>query len=215
MSSIVPARTTVPRSSTTICWHSRSTSPSRCVHRITLLPVSAIRSSSSCSIADPPGRVQAVGRFVEQQQLRIVHQRRGQLQPLQVAGGVFFQPPIAQLAQADVVEHLVGSASGVAMRHAVQIAGEGHELDALEHRHDGRSSRACSPPGPRSSARAAANIAAQDRAAAGVGREQSQQHLEQRRFSGAVVAHQADRAGLEREVHVDAAPCTLPKLRLT
>ena len=85
----------------------------------------------------PAGRVQAVGRLVEQQQLRIVHQRGGQLQPLQVAGRVFFQPAIAQLAQADVVEHLVGAAAGVAMRHAVQVAGEGDELDALEHRHDG------------------------------------------------------------------------------
>ena len=50
------------------------------------------------------------------------------------------------------------------------------------------------------------DIAAQDRAAAGIRREQAEQDLEQRRFAGAVVADQSDHAGLERHADVAQRP---------
>ena len=150
---------------------------------------------------DAPGRIQAVGGLVEQQQLRIVHQCRGQVEPLQVAGRVFFQPAIAQFAEANVIEHLVGAAAGVAMRHTIEITREGHELDALEHGNRGGDLGHVAH-ATAQLRRAVQNIAAQDRAAARVGRKQSQQDLDQRALAGAVVADQADGAGRQRKVDV-------------
>ena len=59
------------------------------------------------------GRVHAVRRLVEDQQLRVVDDRRGELQPLLHAGGVRLDRAVARLVEADVVEHLVGALHGV------------------------------------------------------------------------------------------------------
>ena len=52
------------------------------------------------------GRVEAVGRLVEQQQPRVVDERLGQLDPLLHAGRVAADRPVALLVQADVAQHL-------------------------------------------------------------------------------------------------------------
>ena len=57
-----------------------------------------------------PGRVEPVGRLVEQQQLRVVDQRLGQLHPLLHAGGVAADRAVALLVQADVAQRLGGRA---------------------------------------------------------------------------------------------------------
>jgi hypothetical protein len=102
------------------------------------------------------------------------------------------------LAEADVVQDLVGAAAGIAMGHAVEIAGEGHELDALEHRHD-RGGLGHVADAAAQLARRVADVAAEDRAVSGVGLEQTEQHFQERALAGAVVADQSDRAGSERE----------------
>ena len=58
------------------------------------------------------GRVEAVGRFIEQQQPRTMNERLGQLHALFHAGGIAADRPVALLVQADVTEHLGRSFAG-------------------------------------------------------------------------------------------------------
>ena len=74
-------------------------------------------------------RVHAVGRLVENQQAGIVDQGRRQLQPLLHAGRIRIDRAVAGLAQADVVEDLMGPLQGIAARHAAEFAGIGHKID--------------------------------------------------------------------------------------
>ena len=62
----------------------------------------------------------------------IVDDGRGELEPLLHAGRVRLDLAIAGLAEADVVEHLVGPLQGVLAAHADQLAGVGDELDAVD-----------------------------------------------------------------------------------
>ena len=71
--------------------------------------------------ADPPdqaqhlvatGRVEAVGRLVQQHQLRVVHQGLGELDPLLHAGRVAADRPVALLEQADVAQRVRGPLAG-------------------------------------------------------------------------------------------------------
>ena len=55
------------------------------------------------------GRIEAVGRLVEQEQARAVDQRLGQLDPLLHPGRVAADRPVALLVQADVAEDLGGA----------------------------------------------------------------------------------------------------------
>ena len=58
-------------------------------------------------------RVHAVGRFVEEQQVRIVHEGLRELDALLHPGRVGLDVAVAGLAEAHVVEHLVGALDGV------------------------------------------------------------------------------------------------------
>ena len=58
------------------------------------------------------GRVEAVRRFIEQQQPRIVDERLGQLHALLHAGRIAADRPVALLVQADVTEDLGRSLAG-------------------------------------------------------------------------------------------------------
>src|SRR5262245_7594527 len=60
----------------------------------------------------PPGRVQSVRRFVEEQELRVVDERLGELDPLLHAGRIAADRSIALLEQADVAEHFGGALAG-------------------------------------------------------------------------------------------------------
>ena len=90
----------------------RSTSPSRCeqtTHGDAELGADALDQRQH---RVPAGRVEAVGRLVEQQQVRVVHQRLGQLDPLLHAGGVAADLAVALLVEADVAQRLGGPLSG-------------------------------------------------------------------------------------------------------
>ncbi len=80
-------------------------------------------------------RVEAVGRFVEQQQPRVVDQRLGQLDPLLHAGRVAPDRPVAFLVQPDVAEHLGRALAGGRRREPGQA---GHLADEIGGGHVGR-----------------------------------------------------------------------------
>ena len=71
--------------------------------------------------------VHAVGGLVEEQQIGVVHERLGQLDPLFHAGGIGFQVAVAGLAEPDVEEHLVRPLHRVGPGQPGQLAAEGHE----------------------------------------------------------------------------------------
>ena len=72
-------------------------------------------------------RVHAVGRLVEEEQVGIVDQRLGQLDPLLHAGGIGLDVAVARLAQAHVVEHLVRALHRVGARQPGQLPAVGDE----------------------------------------------------------------------------------------
>ena len=94
------------------------------------MPLLCARSRASSSTSCRPAGIHAVGRLVEDQQLRIVNDGRRQLEPLLHAGRIGFDLAIAGLAEPDVVEHFVGPLQRILRRHADQLAGIGDELDA-------------------------------------------------------------------------------------
>ena len=73
---------------------------------MTAIPNSVPVRRTSASISSRPGRVEAVGRLVEQEQARAVDERLGELDPLLHAGRVAADRPVALLVQADVAEDL-------------------------------------------------------------------------------------------------------------
>ncbi len=87
---------------------------------------------------------------------------------MEVAGRVFVEPTVAEFAEADVVEHLVRAASGIALQHAVQVAGKSDEFDALQERHDGMRLRHVADE-PAKLRTALTDVATEHRAAAGRG----------------------------------------------
>ena len=79
-------------------------------------------------------RVHAVGRLVEEEQVRVVHQRLGQLDALLHARGVGLHVPVPGLAEAHVVEHLVGALHRVHRGQAGELAAVAHERDGVHAR---------------------------------------------------------------------------------
>ena len=59
--------------------------------------------------------VHAVGRFVEEQQIGIVHERLCELDALLHAGRVRLDIAVARLAEPDVVEHFVRPLHGIGL----------------------------------------------------------------------------------------------------
>ena len=139
------------------------------------------------------GRVHAVGRLVENQQLRIVDDGRGQLEPLLHAGGIRFDLAIAGLAQPDIVEHFVRPLQGILTRHADKLAGIGDELDADHLRKQALVFRREADQ-PADVELAMAKIHAQHFARAAIDRDQPEQRANHRRLAGTVRAEQTDRA---------------------
>ena len=81
-----------------------------------------------------PDGIHARSGLVEQQQLRIVDQRLGQLQPLLHAGGIGVHQAVARFFQAHVIQDIVGSFHGFLARHAAQFAQVGGKRDGVHAR---------------------------------------------------------------------------------
>ena len=106
------ARSSRPPSMATSVSQIRSTSPSRCEQTSTEMPNSVPIRCTSAEHGVAAGRVEAVGRLVEQQQVGVVHQRLGQLDPLLHAGGVAADRAVALLVEPDVAQRLGGPLAG-------------------------------------------------------------------------------------------------------
>ena len=101
----------------------------------------------------------------------------------------------------------MGTALGLAARHAVEFAGEGDVLNAFQARHEGvglghEADEAAQLPLVAGGPAVGAQLVAEDAAAAGRGRDQAHEELEQCGLAGAVRAEQADAAGRQPERHV-------------
>ena len=81
------------------------------------------------------GRVEPVGRLVEQHQPRVVHERLGQLRALLHAGGVAAHRAVALLGQSDVAQHVGGPLARGGVRQPGHLA---HVHDQVAGGHVGR-----------------------------------------------------------------------------
>ena len=142
----------------------------------------------------PLARVDAVERLVEQEHRRVVHQRRGELDPLAHALGVGADPARGGLAHLDDVEGPLGGGAGVV--EAVQLGVGEHELApgevaeaqlALGHQPDGAVGVGVPPD----------RLAVEGDRAGRRGEEAGHQG-DDRGLAGAVRAEQAGHAGAHR-----------------
>ena len=106
------ARRSRPASIATRKSQTRSISPSRWLATIDRDPELGAGPPDEREHLVAAGRVEAVGRLVEQQQPRVVDERLGELDPLLHAGRVAADRAVALLVQPDVAEDLGGPLAG-------------------------------------------------------------------------------------------------------
>ena len=138
-----------------------------------------------------PGRIEAVGRLVQQQQPRIVHQGLGQLDALLHARGVGADGSVALLVEAHVAQHLRGafpSRCAWQAGHLAEVADEvrGGQVgrQAVVFRHVAND--------PSDIGTLRAHIEVHDPRLPGRRLQQPQQDLDERALAGAVGADEAD-----------------------
>ena len=146
-----------------------------------------------------PGRVEPGGGLVEQQQLRLAQQRRGDAEPLPHAVRVPADAILGAVAQLDHLEHLLDARARVA---AVEIGEQPQVLPAREVRVEPRPLDEAGDAVERS--RADVERVAAEEASVSLGRpDQSEQHAQRRRLPRAVRPEVAeDVAALDRQVDV-------------
>ena len=147
------------------------------------------------------GGIEAVGGLIEDQQARAVDDGLGQLGELLHAQGIGSQKAVAGFAEADVEEHFVGALergfggkAGELAHHADEGDG-GHVGDegvVLGHVADERAGLA----------EVAADVVAEDGGGAGGDGAEAQEGLDERGFSGAVGAEQADDSAGEADAQI-------------
>ena len=145
-----------------------------------------------------PGRVEPVGRLVEQHQLGRTDQGLGQLHPLLHAGGVGADQPVPLLVQADMPQRFRGAFLGHRGRQAGDPAQVSHELGRG---HVGRKAvvlRHVAEQGPDRLAAGFA-VAAEHLGLALGRRNEPEQDLNQRGLARAVGADQPGDAGRDRD----------------
>ncbi len=150
---VVECRSSRPPSITTMPSQTRSSSPSRWEVTITEMPNSRPIRRISAEHVVAAGRVEAVGRLVEQHQARVVHQRLGELDPLPHAGGVAAHRPVALLVEPDVAQRVGGPLAGGGRRQPRHPAHVDARTRWPTRRAAGSRARACSRPAPGSPGR--------------------------------------------------------------
>ena len=192
------ARSSRPASMATRKSQTRSISPSRWLATMTAIPNSVPVRRTSAEHLVAAGRVEAVGRLVEQQQPRVVDERLGELDPLLHAGRIAADRAVALLVQPDVAEDLGGPLAGGRARQArhprhvgdeVGGRGVGRQAVVLGHVADELADRRA----------LGAHVEAHDRRVARRRLEEPEQDLDERALAGAVGADEADDPGLELE----------------
>ena len=197
-SSIGPLRRHLALVAARSTWsQTHSTSGSRCEDRMRLMPSPWRDVVDEVQHLLAALRVEAVRRLVEEQQVRVVHERLGELDALLHARRVGLDVAVARLAEAHVVEHLVGALIASSRGRPESCPRRPRTPTAFM---PGmwRPARACSRAAraPRAGAVATSRPNAVMRPA--VGRQEAEQRLEQRGLARAVRAEQAHRAGRER-----------------
>ena len=166
------------------------------------MPCSSFISTMSVEHAPAGGRVEPVGRFVQHDQLRSVHDGLGELRHLLHAVRIGPQLPVARLAEPHVEQNLVGllerGVRGKAgeLGHLAQKGDRRHLADervVLGHVADTRPGLAPAAPA----------IEAENAGAPGARAEESEQRQDQRGLAGAVGPQQPD--GLARARRAKAA----------
>ena len=196
----------ITTTSSTLC----ETSESRWLETRTARPWRASERSRS-RIQRMPGRVEAVGRLVEDQHLGIAQQRGGDGQPLAHAHRVALDAPVAGVGDPDQLQHLLDARRAGGRRPRRGCAGGCARCGR------GGSSR---PRAPRRRARSGARgrrSCGRRRCRARVGVDQAEQHPDRRALAGAVGTEEAgDPPGLdlEREVRRPARTRTSCSRRL-
>jgi hypothetical protein len=144
------------------------------------------------------GRVEAVGRLVEEEQPRIVDERLGELDPLLHPGRVAADGAVALLVQPDVAEDLGGPLAGGGPgqaghpRHVADEVGRrrvGRQAVVLGHVADELADRRALRP----------DVEVHHGGPSGRRLEQAEQDLDQRALAGPVGPDEADDSGLELE----------------
>ena len=148
------------------------------------------------------GRIEAVGRFVEHDQLRSVHDRLGELRHLLHPERVGPELAITRLAEPDVEQHLVGLLERRFRRKAGELGHLAHEGDG-RHVADERVVLGHVADARARFAHAVRAIEAENARAPGAGAEEPEQRQDQRGLARAVRAQQAH--GLARARHAEAA----------
>ena len=150
------------------------------------------------------GRVEAVGRLVEQHQPGRAHQGLGQLHPLLHAGGVGADQPVPLLVQADVAQRLRGTLLGHRGRQARDPAQVGDEFGRG---HVGRQAVVLGHVAEQGPDRLAAGpaVVAKHLGLALGRRDEAEQDLDQGGLARAVGADQPGDAGGDRDVRPSSA----------
>ncbi len=150
------------------------------------------------------GRIEAVGGLVEKEELGIVDERLGELDPLLHAGGVAADLAVALLVQSDVAEHLGRAFAGRRPRQAGDAGHVGHELGGahvwrqaivLGHVADDLADLA----------RLGDRVQTGDGRLARSRRDEPEQDLDEGALAGAVGADEADDAGLDATFRLSRA----------
>ena len=125
----VPSRTISPPSMIASRSHSASASSRYCVVRKTVVPRSLMRRTSSQTVSAARG-VEARRRLVEEEDLGLVHERGGEVQPALHAAGVALDQAVRGVLELDELEQLLARGPARRPRHAEQPALQDEQLAA-------------------------------------------------------------------------------------
>ena len=140
----------------------------------------------------PAGRIEVRGRLVEEEDLRVVDEGLGQLEPLLHARRIGVEEPVAGLAEADVEEDLVGPLHGLLAGHAGELAEIGREGDGV---HAGDETVALGHVADRAADHGllAADVVVEDPALAALRDEEAEEDAEEGALAGPVGPEKAHR----------------------
>ena len=144
------------------------------------------------------GRVEPVGRLIEQQQSRVVDERLGELDPLLHAGRIATDRAVALLVQPDMAEDLGGPLAGGRARQTRHPRHVSHEVGGRRVRRQAVVLGHVADELPDRRA-LGAHVETHDRGVAGRRLEEPEEDLDERALAGAVGADQADDPGLQLE----------------
>ena len=136
-------------------------------------------------------RVQARGRLVEEDQLRVAHERHRQVEPAAHAAGVGGGRPVGGVAEVEAVEQLGGAPAARGAAEVVQVGHQDQVLAPGEQVVDGRELPGHADRGAHAVG-VGGDVVAGDGQLAGVGADQRREDLDHRGLAGAVGAEQGE-----------------------